>query len=299
MANTPTLQPDELQNQIKDAAQNLFSLLARHTSSPTASLVDTPSQSLPGPAFSGGRGASPSLHLVHQPPPTHHLVPAGGRGASPSLHLVHQPPPTHHLVPAGGRGHPSVQEEMERSFPYYGKRRKGVPGRRPPPSNKIQPVKYIRLQFILMAEVTDKTPKPKQETQLLEAGLGRRTINMPERAEYEEIVGLLEDTYPKLKLLSGGWLFYKAAEELWQEEIESRELKQEVPVRSREEELKQEVPVRSREEELKQEVPVRSREEELKQEVPVGSREEELKREVPVKRLHLGLAGLLLNQHRS
>ncbi|KAL0993605.1 hypothetical protein UPYG_G00110430 [Umbra pygmaea] len=71
--------------------------------------------------------------------------------------------------------------------------------------------KYLRLQFFLLPGPTDKTPKASQEIRLLEAGLGKRALTIEEDAGHEEIVRQLEDVYPKLKNLSGGWLFYKAS----------------------------------------------------------------------------------------
>uniref|UniRef100_A0A9J7XWT8 HECT domain-containing protein n=1 Tax=Cyprinus carpio carpio TaxID=630221 RepID=A0A9J7XWT8_CYPCA len=85
--------------------------------------------------------------------------------------------------------------------------------KRPAALSKISPaiaIKYVRLQFLLLSSPTDRTPKPSEEIKLLEAGLGKRTMTVADNSCHEEIVCQLEEQYPKLKQLSGGWLCYKS-----------------------------------------------------------------------------------------
>ncbi|XP_073732100.1 G2/M phase-specific E3 ubiquitin-protein ligase-like isoform X2 [Misgurnus anguillicaudatus] len=46
---------------------------------------------------------------------------------------------------------------------------------------------------------------------LLQAGLGRRTISVPEEANHAEISSLFCEVFPKLRELDGAWMIYKAA----------------------------------------------------------------------------------------
>ncbi|KAL6455463.1 hypothetical protein MHYP_G00360920 [Metynnis hypsauchen] len=46
---------------------------------------------------------------------------------------------------------------------------------------------------------------------LLQAGMGRRTIDIPEDADHAEISELLIESFPKMSALNGAWLLYKAA----------------------------------------------------------------------------------------
>ncbi|XP_031144034.1 uncharacterized protein LOC116042047 [Sander lucioperca] len=98
-----------------------------------------------------------------------------------------------------------VHREMQRSFPaiYAGSRKRKAP--EPPRSTS----KVIELQFCLQPENSDRTPK--DETMLLQAGLGRRTVHVNDDADHTEITRVLLEEYPKLRNLRGGWLLQKAA----------------------------------------------------------------------------------------
>lgn len=50
---------------------------------------------------------------------------------------------------------------------------------------RVSAIKFMELQFCLQPENTDKTPK--DEAVLLQAGLGRRTINMAENVDHTEV----------------------------------------------------------------------------------------------------------------
>ncbi|CAL8403794.1 unnamed protein product [Boreogadus saida] len=52
---------------------------------------------------------------------------------------------------------------------------------------------------------------PKDEIVLLQAGLGRRTVNISENADHEDISRALQEEYPKMRGLCGGWLLKKGA----------------------------------------------------------------------------------------
>ncbi|XP_062325112.1 uncharacterized protein LOC134026396 isoform X3 [Osmerus eperlanus] len=103
----------------------------------------------------------------------------------------------------------SVQRDMQRSFPAFYQGRKSR-GKRPFPSPSviIPACRRCQLTFCLLPESTSKTPKT--ETNLLQAGLGRRSICIIENADHEEITRVLTEEYPKMRELTGGWLLYKA-----------------------------------------------------------------------------------------
>nr|XP_023660678.1 uncharacterized protein LOC111840263 [Paramormyrops kingsleyae] len=45
---------------------------------------------------------------------------------------------------------------------------------------------------------------------LIQAGLGKKLVSLPEDSSHDEIVKLLEIEYPKLGNITGGWMLYKA-----------------------------------------------------------------------------------------
>ncbi|XP_076836019.1 uncharacterized protein LOC143481758 isoform X2 [Brachyhypopomus gauderio] len=100
----------------------------------------------------------------------------------------------------------TVQNEMQRSFPAIYNNRTRVKRKAPEPPRVI---KFLELQFCLQEENTNRSPK--DEMLLLQAGLGRRSINISDDADHTEITRLLLEEYPKLKTLRGGWLLQKAA----------------------------------------------------------------------------------------
>ncbi|XP_077437298.1 uncharacterized protein LOC144061067 isoform X1 [Vanacampus margaritifer] len=79
----------------------------------------------------------------------------------------------------------TVQQEMQRCFPVFAsqgqKRKRSLAN----PLN-VSVCKLIELQFCLLSTNIEKTPK--EETFLLEVGLGRRTINMGDNADHAEVV---------------------------------------------------------------------------------------------------------------
>ncbi|XP_026100039.1 uncharacterized protein LOC113070834 [Carassius auratus] len=102
----------------------------------------------------------------------------------------------------------TVQQEMQRCFPSMysgGLKRK----RKSADTPRVSVTKFMELQFCLQSENTDKTPK--DEAVLLQAGLGRRNINMADNADHTEISRVLLEEFPKMRDLRGGWLLTKAS----------------------------------------------------------------------------------------
>ena len=52
---------------------------------------------------------------------------------------------------------------------------------------KIPAGKMSQMQFFLLDATLEKTQKPSNEMVLLQAGLGRRTINIPEASDHQEV----------------------------------------------------------------------------------------------------------------
>ncbi|KAL7857195.1 hypothetical protein SRHO_G00160940 [Serrasalmus rhombeus] len=95
---------------------------------------------------------------------------------------------------------------MHRSFPAIYSNRTRTKRKAPEPPRVT---KFLQLQFCLQGENTNRSPK--DETLLLRAGLGRRSINISDDADHSEITRVLLEEYPKLQHLRGGWLLHKAA----------------------------------------------------------------------------------------
>ncbi|KAJ7983964.1 hypothetical protein DPEC_G00368400, partial [Dallia pectoralis] len=111
-------------------------------------------------------------------------------------------PPAASGLPKGPNGQPTVHQEMQRSFPAMFRRDRPRGKRRFPEQPRVIAGKQVTLQFYLMPENTDRTPKASEELSLLQAGLGRRVILMAEDACHSEINTLLEEVYPKMSELS-------------------------------------------------------------------------------------------------
>uniref|UniRef100_UPI003AAE6967 uncharacterized protein n=1 Tax=Centroberyx gerrardi TaxID=166262 RepID=UPI003AAE6967 len=72
-------------------------------------------------------------------------------------------------------------------------------------NNKTTP-----LNFYLLPKNTTRTPLPTEELELLQAGMGRQTVSIPEDSDHTEISRILTETFPKMDGLRGGWLLHKA-----------------------------------------------------------------------------------------
>ncbi|XDV52346.1 hypothetical protein PO909_021080, partial [Leuciscus waleckii] len=90
---------------------------------------------------------------------------------------------------------PSIKQGKKRSLPV-------------PKQSKLS--KVISLNFYLLPKHTTITPLPNEELELLQAGMGRRTVSISEDSDHAEITRILTQTYPKMEGLSGGWLLHKA-----------------------------------------------------------------------------------------
>ncbi|XP_076841986.1 uncharacterized protein LOC143486078 [Brachyhypopomus gauderio] len=129
---------------------------------------------------------------------------ASGEQAPPGTsRRTEAPPPAVSATSSTSRS--SVDENMARAFPgVFKKRTTNVKLRK-------RAVKSKHIQFFLMDKVMAHTPKTVEEMVLLQAGLGRRTIDVPEDANHSEISALLTESFPKMAALDGAWLLYKAA----------------------------------------------------------------------------------------
>ncbi|XP_047219684.1 uncharacterized protein LOC124867327 [Girardinichthys multiradiatus] len=96
-----------------------------------------------------------------------------------------------------------IQRNMARCFPGLFKDKKGK-------AVKRAGIKRTPVAFFLLHKPTEKTPKHSEELTLLQAGLGKKTVQIPEDANHKEILDILCETYPKIKDLEGGWLIHKA-----------------------------------------------------------------------------------------
>ncbi|XP_049450807.1 uncharacterized protein LOC125900079 [Epinephelus fuscoguttatus] len=107
----------------------------------------------------------------------------------------------------------TVQQEMARSFPGYFKSNLSRGKKRCLTATK-HPIKITSkttaLNFFLLPKNTAHTPLPPEELELLQAGMGRQTVSLPEDGDHLEISRFLTETFPKMEDLSGGWLLHKA-----------------------------------------------------------------------------------------
>ncbi|XP_036416500.1 uncharacterized protein LOC118800395 [Colossoma macropomum] len=97
-----------------------------------------------------------------------------------------------------------------RSFSGYFRKSPPVRGKKRLAPYEVASTRTVSMQFYLMNKNVERTPKPAEELSLLLAGMGRRTVRLPESADHSEVTRLLAEHYPKLSSLSGGWLLYKA-----------------------------------------------------------------------------------------
>ncbi|XP_049334035.1 uncharacterized protein LOC125801402 [Astyanax mexicanus] len=108
---------------------------------------------------------------------------------------------------------PCIAQEMARSFPGFFK---GAPQKRKFGRPILQPKtpkknwKPFLINVFLLNKNTDSSPSPSEELELLQAGLGKRTISVAADLTHSELCGFLEAEFPKMKALTGGWLLYKA-----------------------------------------------------------------------------------------
>ncbi|XP_041834217.1 G2/M phase-specific E3 ubiquitin-protein ligase-like [Melanotaenia boesemani] len=107
----------------------------------------------------------------------------------------------------------TVQQEMSRAFPGYFKSNFNRGKKRLLLSTKQlakTTSKIVALNFYLLQKNTSHTPMPAEELELLQAGMGRQTVSLPDDGDHAEISRLLTETFPKMENLCGGWLLHKA-----------------------------------------------------------------------------------------
>ncbi|XP_078026063.1 uncharacterized protein LOC117258082 isoform X3 [Epinephelus lanceolatus] len=109
----------------------------------------------------------------------------------------------------------SVDQDMARSFPGFFTR-KSYLGKRKIPSQKTcgtaskkfwRPFSFYAYLLNMNAETT---PTSSEEIEHAQAGLGKRHLTMSWDMSHEEFFSLLQNEYPKMQGLTGGWLLYKA-----------------------------------------------------------------------------------------
>ncbi|KAJ4937809.1 hypothetical protein JOQ06_002439 [Pogonophryne albipinna] len=76
----------------------------------------------------------------------------------------------------------TVDQNMARAFPGLFKSGKSYT-----PSPKRRALRSTPIQFFLLNKCTESTPKSSDEMVLLQAGLGRRTLNIPENADHSQV----------------------------------------------------------------------------------------------------------------
>ncbi|KAJ4927343.1 hypothetical protein JOQ06_015076 [Pogonophryne albipinna] len=100
----------------------------------------------------------------------------------------------------------TVDKNMARAFPGLFKSGKSYT---PPPKRRA--LRSTPIQFFLLNKCTERTPNSSDEMVLLQAGLGRRTLNIPENADHSQISYILMESYSKMVPLDGAWMLHKAA----------------------------------------------------------------------------------------
>lgn len=104
----------------------------------------------------------------------------------------------------------TVPQEMTRSFPGYFKSNFGKKRCFTATKQLVKTSKTTPLNFYLLPKNTSHTPLPTEELELLQAGMGRQTVSLPEDCDHTEISKHLANTFAKMEDLCGGWLLHKA-----------------------------------------------------------------------------------------
>uniref|UniRef100_A0A3P9HTJ3 HECT domain-containing protein n=1 Tax=Oryzias latipes TaxID=8090 RepID=A0A3P9HTJ3_ORYLA len=97
---------------------------------------------------------------------------------------------------------------MQRSFPAIFSGNRARFKRKAPDAPRPTCARLLELQFCLLPNNSSRTPR--DETVLLQAGLGRRTVTIADDADHAEINRVLLEEFSKLQSLRGGWLLQKA-----------------------------------------------------------------------------------------
>ncbi|XP_016397194.1 E3 ubiquitin/ISG15 ligase TRIM25-like [Sinocyclocheilus rhinocerous] len=104
-----------------------------------------------------------------------------------------------------------VRQALKRQFTsMFGTENDQPRGKKRFPVAKPGNVKKTDFLIYVLSEHTLFAPKGDEDLKLVHAGLGKRLLTVPDSFKHSEIVTLLEEEFPKLKTLQGGWMFYKS-----------------------------------------------------------------------------------------
>ncbi|XP_052450474.1 uncharacterized protein LOC128011792 [Carassius gibelio] len=104
-----------------------------------------------------------------------------------------------------------VRQALKRQFTsMLGTENDQPRGKKRSPVAKPGTVKKTDFLIYVLSEHTLFAPKGDEDLKLVHAGLGKRVLTFPDSFKHSEIVTLLEEEFPKLKTLQGGWMFYKS-----------------------------------------------------------------------------------------
>ncbi|XP_054605989.2 uncharacterized protein [Nothobranchius furzeri] len=109
----------------------------------------------------------------------------------------------------------NVHQDMTRSFPALFQRHKLLGKRRfLGGSNTVKATKApksFRCNCYLLHSNAETTPQPSEELEHVLAGLGKRSLTISEDMDHVQVSTQLTEAYPKMKVLTGGWLLKKAS----------------------------------------------------------------------------------------
>ncbi|XP_016339404.1 uncharacterized protein LOC107686802 isoform X2 [Sinocyclocheilus anshuiensis] len=98
---------------------------------------------------------------------------------------------------------------MTRSFPGFFSKGRGKRRMLSVPPSK--PAKILPVNFYLLPHQYERTPMESEQLVHMQAGLGRKTMQMDENATYDEVCAQLKELFPKFQEVKGGWLVYKSS----------------------------------------------------------------------------------------
>lgn len=111
---------------------------------------------------------------------------------------------------------PPVHQDMARSFPALFQRQKLLGKRRfhcvSNAAKAAKVPKCFRCNCYLLHKNTETTPHPSKELEHILAGLGKRNLIISEDMDHAQLSTQLSEAYPKMKILTGGWLLKKHQE---------------------------------------------------------------------------------------
>ncbi|XP_042612117.1 uncharacterized protein LOC122144956 [Cyprinus carpio] len=105
-------------------------------------------------------------------------------------------------------------DHNHRSFPAFfknaGKNKKHL-ARCHRPTVPAKAHKYFDCSVSLLGSKSDTTPSISEELELMQAGLGKRTLSLTSDTTHAELSSLLREAYSKMSHLEDRWLLFKAA----------------------------------------------------------------------------------------